>query len=190
MRRVGLLGGTFNPPHLGHLIMAEEVRTVLNLDEVRFVPNKIPPHKDISINISAYHRMKMVALAIEENPHFQLETIELERSGTSYTIDTIQLLKKRDPESRFFFIIGGDMVEYLPKWHKIDELEKLIQFVGVNRSNYNLVTPYNVQMVTIPDIAISSTLIRERLNDRQNVRYLIPQKVEEYIREEGLYGKT
>ncbi|MBM7584755.1 nicotinate-nucleotide adenylyltransferase [Bacillus pakistanensis] len=190
MRRVGLLGGTFNPPHLGHLIMAEEVRTFLNLDEVRFMPNKIPPHKNISVNISADHRMRMVSLAIKENPYFQLEAIELDRSGTSYSIDTIRILKNRDPDSQFFFIIGGDMVEYLPKWHKIEELVKLVQFVGVNRSNYDLKTPYNVQMVTIPNIDISSTLIRERLNKHQNVRYLIPQKVEEYIREEGLYGKA
>ena len=188
-KRVGLLGGTFNPPHLGHLIIANEVLSQLNLDEVRFMPAGVPPHKVIKGGTSSEQREKMVEKAIQGQPDFMLEPVELQKGGTSYTYETIQLLTEREPESDFYFIIGGDMIEYLPKWHKIDELTKLIQFVGVGRPGYDMESPYNVSMVDVPQIGISSTMIRERISEGETVTYLIPERVLDYIREEKLYAK-
>src|SRR5690625_2398237 len=156
MKRVGILGGTFDPPHLGHLIIAEEVRQALELDEVWFIPSYTPPHKD-DAKASPEDRVRMVELAIKSNPDFKVNTIELERRGNSYTFDTITLLKDIHPSVGFYFIIGADMVEYLPKWHKIDELIRLVHFVGVKRSGYKLVSAFPIANIDVPIIEISST---------------------------------
>lgn len=187
--RVGILGGTFNPPHLGHLIIANEVLFQLGLDEVRFMPAGIPPHKKISGDTSAQQRQEMVRLAIEGHTGFTLEPIELEEEGPSYTYETIKLLVDREPDAEFHFIIGGDMIEFLPQWYKIEELSRLIQFVGVKRPGYETDSPYNVKMIEVPQIDISSTLIRDRVSSGGTVTYLIPEVVSDYIREEKLYGK-
>ncbi|RIW37613.1 nicotinate-nucleotide adenylyltransferase [Bacillus salacetis] len=188
-KRIGILGGTFNPPHIGHLIIANEVLHKLNLDEIRFMPAGIPPHKKIKGDTSAAQRKEMVSKAIEGHPGFVLETIELEMDGPSYTYETVRLLLQREPDAEFHFIIGGDMIEYLPKWHKIEELSQLIQFAGVKRPGYETESPYNVVMVEIPQIDISSTLIRDRVASGETVAYLIPEKVSDFIREEKLYGE-
>ena len=135
-KRVGILGGTFNPPPLGHLIIAEQVKSQLNLDEVMFIPDYQPPHIDKKTAISAEKRLKMVKLSTMDEPGFKVSDIELRRKGVSYTIDTIKELKLKNPEVDYYFIIGGDMVEYLPKWHRIEELIKLVKFVGVGRPGY------------------------------------------------------
>jgi nicotinate-nucleotide adenylyltransferase len=186
MKRVGILGGTFDPPHLGHLIIAEEVRQALKLDEVWFIPSYTPPHKDVA-KASPDDREKMVELAAHSNSNFKVNTIELEREGNSYTFDTITSLKNNYPSVDFYFIIGADMVEYLPHWHKIDELIRLIHFVGVKRSGYELNSVYPITNVDIPIIEISSTLLRQRLKKRDSVAYLIPEKVYSYIKENRLY---
>ncbi|MFD2679913.1 nicotinate-nucleotide adenylyltransferase [Bacillus seohaeanensis] len=188
-KKVGLLGGTFNPPHIGHLIIADQVLQKCELDEIRFMPNHVPPHKVMENHVSGDQRVQMLSLATEAHPFFSIELIELEREGTSYTIDTIKLLKEREPLIDFSFIIGGDMIEYLPKWHKIDELLSLINFIGVNRPNYTSDTTYNIKMVEVPSIDISSSLIREHLKNRRSIRYLIPQNVLDYIEEEHIYGE-
>jgi len=187
-KRVGILGGTFDPPHLGHLIIANEVLQVLNLDEIRFMPNQDPPHKQKDKAISNDDRIHMLKLAIADHPYFAVETIEMEREGLSYTYDSIVLLRNREPETEFYFIIGADMIEYLPKWYKIDELLKLIQFIGVNRPNHSQETNYPILQVTIPDINISSTLIRKRISENKSVKYLISDYVWNYIKERHLYG--
>ncbi|PAV28993.1 nicotinic acid mononucleotide adenylyltransferase [Virgibacillus profundi] len=186
MKRVGILGGTFDPPHLGHLIIAEEVRLALNLEEVWFIPSFTPPHKD-EARTSAAHRMNMLQMAIKNNSSFQMNTIEIERLGKSYTFDTMKALRNEFPENDFHFIIGADMVEYLPHWNKIDELIKLVQFVGVGRPGYQLNTPYPITKVEIPMIEISSTSIRNRLANKETVNYLIPEDVYAYIKEKQLY---
>ncbi|WP_053219101.1 nicotinate-nucleotide adenylyltransferase [Virgibacillus senegalensis] len=187
MKKIGLLGGTFDPPHLGHLLIAEEVYQALQLDQVWFVPSNLPPHKQHS-GTKAVDRLEMVEAAIEDNPHFRVEPIELEREGKSYTVDTVQLLQEREPDTFFYFIIGADMVEYLPKWHRIDELAQMVHFVGVKRTDYQLETPYPVEEVEIPGIDVSSTMIRERLAEKQPAKYLVPDKVMNKIKEHSLYG--
>lgn len=187
MRRIGILGGTFDPPHIGHLIIAEEARLALNLDEVWFIPTYTPPHKD-NAKSDAAHRVNMTELAVQSNPFFKLNTIETERSSTSYTVDTMQTLNETYPDYKFYFIIGADMVEYLPNWHRIEELISMVQFVGVKRPGYELKSKYDILTVDIPMINISSTMLRERLWDKQTVTYIVPDAVVAYIRREGLYG--
>ncbi|GAA0482939.1 nicotinate-nucleotide adenylyltransferase [Salinibacillus aidingensis] len=187
MRRIGLFGGTFDPPHIGHLIIAEEIYEQLQLDEIWFIPTYVPPHKDTKTTDSN-HRKNMVERSIRGNPHFRLETIELERAGISYTLDTIKALKEDYPDDDFYFIIGGDMVEYLPHWHKIDELVSLVQFVGVERQGYPLSSPYPIKFVNVPIVEISSSRLRERLEAGRPVYYWMKEDVLDYIREKGLYG--
>lgn len=189
MRRIGILGGTFDPPHIGHLIIAEEVRLAMELEEVWFIPTYTPPHK-IASGTEAYHRIRMTELAIESNPHFKINTIEIERSRKSFTIDTIKELNALHPDCAFYFIIGADMVEYLPKWQDIDELVKLVQFVGVKRSGYELSTPYDILKVDIPLIDISSSMLRSWLRENRSVNYIVTEKVHAYIKGESLYGFT
>lgn len=185
--KVGILGGTFDPPHYGHLIIAQEVLTVLNLDEIWFIPTNVPPHKE-NAKSSGNDRIEMVKRAIEGNSKFILQEIEFERSGPSYTYDTITLLYNRYPNVAFYFIIGADMVEYLPKWHHIEELVKLIQFVGVKRPNFKVKSAYPIIEVEVPQVEISSSEIRERFLGNRNTKYFLPENVKQYIEEKNLYG--
>ncbi|MFD1038549.1 nicotinate-nucleotide adenylyltransferase [Virgibacillus byunsanensis] len=186
MMRVGILGGTFDPPHIGHLIIAEEVRIALSLDEVWFIPSNEPPHKD-KATIVANERFAMLQVAIENNSAFNVNSIEMDRLGKSYTFDTMKLLREKHPGIEFYFIIGADMVEFLPRWQNISDLVQMVTFVGVERPGYRLETDFPVKQVEIPSIEISSTVLRERLRNNQSVKYLIPQSVEAYIKEKQLY---
>lgn len=187
MKKVGILGGTFDPPHLGHLMIAEEAREKLELEEVWFIPSFTPPHK-ADLGTTADDRMKMVNCAISNNPFFKLNTIEIDRTGKSYTIDTIKRLKEMHPDHNFYFIIGADMVEYLPKWYQIEELVNLVQFVGVKRAGSTLDTNYPVIIVDIPSVDISSTDLRQRVKLNQQITYLTTERVQAYIKENHLYG--
>ncbi|WP_461226429.1 nicotinate-nucleotide adenylyltransferase [Lacticaseibacillus suihuaensis] len=186
-KQVGLFGGTFNPVHNGHLIMAEAVGTQLGLAKVLFMPDNQPPHVDAKQAIDAADRVAMLRLAIAGNPMFDLELTEIRRGGVSYTIDTMRALKKLHPDTDYFFIIGADMVNYLPKWRDIDALMKLVTFVGVRRRGYVPATPYPIVWVDAPVIEISSTALRERIRTGGDIRYLVPDAVRTYIREKGLY---
>nr|WP_276580116.1 nicotinate-nucleotide adenylyltransferase [Lacticaseibacillus parakribbianus] len=186
-KQVGLFGGTFNPVHNGHLIMASAVGTQLGLAKVLFMPDNQPPHVDAKQAIDAADRVAMLRLAIAGNPMFDLELTEIRRGGVSYTIDTMRVLKKLHPDTDYFFIIGADMVNYLPKWREIDALMKLVTFVGVRRRGYVPATPYPIVWVDAPVIEISSTALRERIRTGGDIRYLVPDAVRTYIREKGLY---
>lgn len=186
-KQVGILGGTFNPVHLAHLVMADQAGKNLGLDEVYLMPSYQPPHVDEKKTIDASHRLKMLELAIADNPFLKIETIELTREGKSYTYDTMKALTQNNPETDYYFIIGGDMVEYLPKWYKIDELVTMVNFVGIQRTGYTTETPYPVIWVDVPEIDISSTKIRQKIQQGCSVRYLVPDKVIDYIQKEGLY---
>jgi nicotinate-nucleotide adenylyltransferase len=187
MQRIGLFGGTFDPVHNGHLLMAGEVLNTLQLDEIWFLPNKIPPHKQDENTTSSTHRVAMLELATNDNEKFVLSTFELDRQGPSYTYDTIMLLKEEFPNVQFYFIIGADMVEFLPNWYNIDELIQIIQFVGVGRPGYDVKSPYPVMIVEAPQIDISSTMIRDKMKHRKNVDYILPASVKKYIEENHLY---
>jgi nicotinate-nucleotide adenylyltransferase len=188
MKKVGILGGTFNPPHNGHLIIANEVLDALKLDEIRFMPNAIPPHKEKAGDAEVSQRLEMTRLAIEDTPYFKLETAEIERGGKSYTYDTIVELKTKEPDTEFFFIIGGDSIDSLKTWYRIEELLQFVTFVGVGRIGSAGETEFPITKVDIPLIDLSSTLIRRRFTGGKTVKFLIPEKVEHYIREECLYG--
>ena len=185
--QVGIMGGTFNPPHIGHLVMAEQVRSQLGLDKILFMPDANPPHVDEKKTLPAKHRVAMVERAIADNSHFELDLTEIERGGVSYAYDTIVALKQQHPEIDYYFIIGGDMVDYLPTWYRIDDLVQLVQFVGVKRTGYAQQTPYPVLWVDAPVIDVSSTQIRNKIQQGCSVRYLLPDPVFEYIQKEGLY---
>jgi nicotinate-nucleotide adenylyltransferase len=186
-RRVGILGGTFNPPHIGHLIIADQVCHQLGLEKIYFMPSANPPHQDEKKAIDAKHRLHMVELAIEDNTVFDVEKSEIDRGGKSYTYDTLVKLKEEHPDTEYYFIIGGDMVEYLPKWYKIEDLSQLVEFVGVNRPGYPFISTYSIIWVDVPSMDISSTSLRKNLKMNCPVNYLIPEKTLNYIRQEGLY---
>lgn len=188
MKKVGILGGTFNPPHIGHLICANEAFHALKLDEVRFMPNAIAPHKQLRGDATTTDRLRMVEIMAEPNPNFKVETIEVERGGISYTYDTMVALLNREPDVEFYFIIGGDMIDSLHNWYKIDELMQLVRFVGFRRPGSNSYTNLKVQMIEAPEIDLSSTLIRHRFTNGGTLKFLLPEGVEAYIRKEGLYG--
>lgn len=187
MNKVGIIGGTFDPPHVGHLLIANDVRQKLSLDEIWFMPNHIPPHKQNKSVTPTPIRVKMIEAAVASNSSFRVETIELQREGPSYTYDTMMLLAKKYPDTRFYFIIGADMVEYLPKWHNIEKLLKIITFIGVKRPGYTFSSEYPVLEVETPQMDISSTLIRKRVQEGWTSQYLVPDKVKEIIEEKRLY---
>lgn len=186
MKRVGILGGTFNPPHFGHLIMANEAYHSLGLDEVRFMPNAIAPHKEVH-GVNAAQRLKMTELAIEGFPQFRIEDFEITTGGVSYTFNTISQLIEREPQTEFYFVIGGDSIEDLNSWHRIHELAKMVQFVGIGRPGYDHTTDFPVMMIDSPEMHLSSTMLRDRVAAARPLTFFVPEKVEDYIRKEGLY---
>ncbi|WP_172194042.1 nicotinate-nucleotide adenylyltransferase [Saccharibacillus qingshengii] len=192
--KIGIMGGTFDPIHIGHLVAAETVREELGLDEVWFMPSHIPPHK-AEAGFSGEERMRMVELAIGAQPAFRTLDIELTRGGVSYTADTMGELAEKYPEARFHFIIGTDMVNYLPKWERIEKLVELTRFAAVGRAGYELnsdVLPPSVasqiDYFDMPQLEISSTEIRERLKKGRSARYLVPEKVYDYLQRSGTHA--
>jgi nicotinate-nucleotide adenylyltransferase len=188
-KRIGILGGTFNPPHIGHLVIAEQVATQLNLDKVYFMPNAKPPHVDAKSAIDPMDRARMVLAAITGNSKFGIELLEVQRGGKSYTYNSILQLKVEHPNYDYFFIIGADEVNYLNTWYRIEDLVKMVHFVGVNRPGQVVTTEYPVQFVTVNNLDISSSDIRRKIANKQSVRYLVPDAVAAYIVEHGLYMK-
>lgn len=186
-KQVGILGGNFNPVHNAHLVVADQVRQQLGLDKVLLMPEYEPPHVDTKGTIAEHHRLKMLELAIEGIEGLEIETIELERKGISYTYDTMLLLNERDPDTDYYFIIGADMVDYLPKWHRIDDLVEIVQFVGVQRPRYKAGTSYPVIWVDVPLMDISSSMVRDFVAKGRTPNFMLPKPVLDYIKKEGLY---
>ncbi len=199
--KIGLMGGTFNPIHIGHLIIAEHIRTFAGLDKVVFIPTGHPPHKDEKELVSAEHRYNMVKIAIDDNPYFEASRIEIDRVGSTYTIDTVEELKKTYPEDEFFFLIGGDTLDELLKWKNHEKLLKTTQFILVGRSGvdeekinktikkYKEEYDSSITYVKGPLIEISSTTIRDYLEREISIKYLVEKKVEKYIMEMELYKR-
>ncbi len=190
MKKVGLFGGTFNPPHLGHMLFAQEAMLECELDEIWFIPVNFPPHKKSEDLASNKDRYDLLKACTKDNPRFSVLTIELERSGPSYTIDTVKYLQKKHPDIKFYFLIGGDMIDYLPKWERIDELVTLISFIGAKRPGFEEVPPgfkEHVHFIDMIQVDFSSTLIRERIRAGKPVTYMVPEAVEKLMKERGLY---
>lgn len=186
-KQVGILGGNFNPVHNAHLLVADQVRQQLSLDQVLLMPEFIPPHKDKKATIDQHHRLMMLELALNGKEGLGIERLELERKGISYTYDSMKILTEANPDTDYYFIIGADMVEYLPKWHCIDELLELVQFVGVQRPKYKAGTSYPVIWVDVPLMDISSSMVRDFIAAGREPNFLLPELVWNYIKREGLY---
>ena len=188
-RRIGIYGGTFNPVHNAHLLVADQVGHALCLEQVKFMRDAIPPRVDHKTAVAADLRLAMLKLAVADNPLLGIEDYELRRGGVSYTYQTMKHLIDQYPDTDYYFIIGGDMVDYLDKWFRIADLVKLprFHFVGVRRPHAKNETNYPVVWVDIPEVDISSSDIRSRIRRGQSVNYLLPAKVATFIKEHHLY---
>ncbi|MCU0082547.1 nicotinate-nucleotide adenylyltransferase [Streptococcus danieliae] len=186
-KQVGILGGNFNPVHNAHLLVADQVRQQLSLDQVLLMPEFLPPHKDKKETIDQHHRLMMLELGLNGKEGLGIERLELDRKGISYTYDSMKILTEANPDTDYYFIIGADMVEYLPKWHRIDELLELVQFVGVQRPKYKAGTSYPVIWVDVPLMDISSSMVRDFIATGREPNFLLPELVWQYIKREGLY---
>jgi len=196
---IGVLGGTFDPVHTGHLLVAEEAKARLNLAEVLFVPAGQPWLRGDSPIAAAEHRMRMVRLAIDDKPYFRLSTIEIERSGYSYTVDTIAELKGQvDVGDELFFILGWDCLAELPKWREPSRLVGMCRLVAVPRvgsaapdlDSLEAAVPGlkgRVVLLDKPRVDVSASEIRERVARGLSIEHLVPESVARYIREQGLY---
>ncbi|MDD5595321.1 MAG: nicotinate-nucleotide adenylyltransferase [Candidatus Omnitrophica bacterium] len=186
--KIGILGGTFNPIHLGHLILAEEVREKLGLDKVIFVPTFLPPHKDNSDIAQAIDRLKMIEIAIKANKYFIVSDVEIKRNGRSYTIDTINALKKVYANDELYFITGSDLLKYLEEWKDLNEIIKMVKFVVATRPGYPLEKiPSYISTVAIRAVDISAFEIRSCIKQNTSFRYLVPDGVFKYITKRKLY---
>jgi len=194
---VGVLGGTFDPIHVGHLIVAEEARTKLGLEEVLFVPAGEPWLKQDRDVTPAIHRVEMVRRAIADNPDFKLSTLEVERSGPSYSVDTLQALQDQLSEASLFFILGRDTLAELPLWKEPRKVIQLCRLVVPPRLGSRDLRHLEeaipglqerVIQLDMPVIGISSSGIRQRLAEGMSVRYLVPPGVEAYITEQRIYS--
>lgn len=195
MTRLGIFGGAFDPPHIGHLIEAEFGAEELALDKLLFIPTGEHPLKSYPGMASASDRYEMTRLAIEGNPLFEVSDIEIKRAGKSYTIDTINQIKKIYSPKELYLVIGIDNAEIFSKWHRIDEIFDLCNVVVLSRmtSDDFVLSPALLEKITIldsPIIEISSTEIREFVADGNSVRYLVQDTVREYILEHRLYSGT
>lgn len=195
-----ILGGTFDPPHLGHLVMAEAARSQLGASEVVFMPAAQPPHKQGRQISATSHRLEMLRLAIADNPYFSLSMVDVMRPGPHYTIDTIQhLYDKWGHESDIYFVIGLDSLRDFPTWHKASQLLQLVKLAVIARPGYQVDMAVleehlpgirqRVLFIECPLIGISSTQLRQAVREGGSIRYLVPRPVERYINEQGLYDE-
>ena len=196
--RVGVLGGTFDPPHVGHLLAAEEARVQLALAKVFFLPAGTPPHKSGEPVTAAEHRVEMVRRAVASNPYFVVSLVDVERSGPSYTVETLRLLRDLWGDgAEIHFIVGMDMLADLPNWHKPHQVVKLCRLSVVNRPGYDAgmedleaIIPgvsQKVDLFSMPLLSVSSTDLRERVRQGRTLRYYVPAAVEAYIEAHRLY---
>lgn len=214
--RIGLFGGTFNPIHIGHLRGAEEIREILALSRIYFIPSAIPPHKDSSDVASPADRLNMVELATMENPFFEVCDIEIKRGGPSYTVHTLEYFSSKFPESEIYFILGAELFSEIHTWKEYKRLFELANFAVITRpgfpcsasiplalrkdfryyKNEESVTFYThkdsartIALVEIEGIQVSSTRIRELINRNSSIKYLVSKEVEAYILENKIYTK-
>jgi nicotinate-nucleotide adenylyltransferase len=200
MKKVGIMGGTFNPIHNGHLFLAEYAYEEIGLDTILFMPSRKPPHKASLEVASSEDRRRMTELAIRDNPHFELSALELDREGLSYTADTLTELTAMNPDTEYYFIIGADSLLQLLEWKTPQVIFNLCTIVAAGRNHLpkNLMEQQvkrlhetygaSIILLDMPTIEISSAEIRERIVAGKSIRYYVPASVRSYIEEHGLYG--
>jgi len=191
-KKVGLFGGSFNPPHLAHLIIAETVREQEGLDEVWWIPAYTPPHKAVGLLVEAGHRLAMTRLATVTQPAFVVSEVEIERGGVSFTVDTLQALQTAYPDIAFSLIIGGDSLRDLGMWHRPEEIVARVPLLvytraGVSRGEGPPALVKRARFVEAPLLEISSTDIRARCRTGRSIHYLVPASVRSYIMAYRLY---
>ncbi len=199
--KIGIFGGTFDPIHMGHLVIAEEARILLGLDEVVFIPAGRPWLKSDRTVTEGCHRMAMVALAVKPNPHFQASDVEIRREGLTYTTDTLLEIRQcLGDEVKLFVILGLDSLKELGRWHKPERILEMSTVVGMTRPGYQDFDPSTLDairpgasakviLLNGPLIGISGTDIRRRVSEGLSIKYRVPEPVEAYIRHHGLYGQ-
>lgn len=193
--KLGVMGGTFNPVHIGHLAMASECMGALGLDEVVFVPTGIPSHKNAADVLPAEHRLAMVQLAVAGNPRFTVSRADIDRGTPTYTVDTLTDLRtERGNDVELYFITGADVVAQIPTWNRSEGLFELAHFVGVSRSgvepDISALPADRVSVCSLPELAMSSTEIRSRVRENRPVWYWLPETVMTYIGKHRLYGAS
>jgi nicotinate-nucleotide adenylyltransferase len=197
--RIGILGGTFNPPHLGHLVCAQEAYIQLGLARVMLVPARIPPHKPVDEEPGATHRLEMCRLAVRgDERRFEVSDIEVRREGPSYTVDTLDELHSSTPDTELILIVGADIAAGLPEWHQAERVVTQAALAVAERpgTSRDAVTAAlrrirggeTGRFFDMPEIGISSTMLRERVREGVSTRYLMPDAVREYIDHHHLYG--
>jgi nicotinate-nucleotide adenylyltransferase len=200
--RVGILGGAFNPPHIGHLVCAQEALVQLELERVMFMPVGVPPHREIDLDPGAETRLEMVELAVADDERFESSRIELDREGPSYTADTLEHLAKESPKDELFLILGGDQAAALASWHEPERVLERATVTVFERVSWGrnaimikigrLPGAERVRYLDMPLIQVSSSAIRRRVREGLPIRYLLPDKVADYISSHDLYsaGRT
>jgi nicotinate-nucleotide adenylyltransferase len=196
--RVGILGGTFNPPHLGHLVAAQEAYRELDLDQVILIPAGIPPHKPVDDEPGPQHRLELCRLAVGDDERFTVSDLELRRDGPSFTVDTLDILRSQSPSDDLFLILGADIAAGLPKWHAPERVLELATVAiaqrrgtakaAVQEALAQVKGGERARFFQMPRIGISSTMVRRRVRAGQPIRYFVPDGVMHYIETHGLYG--
>ncbi len=194
--KIGIMGGTFDPIHIGHLVAAEQARAVFELDKVIFVPNRQPPHKPGVPVTPPEHRYAMVVLSIYTNPFFEVSRIEIDRPGPSYAVDTVRELRNIYPSAELFFVTGADAIAEILSWKESDKIIKMCKFIAVTRPGYDIerarerirtLDEAHVEFLRVTEINVSSTEIRRRVREGKPIKYLVPEAVESYIYKHKLY---
>jgi nicotinate-nucleotide adenylyltransferase len=195
--RIGILGGTFNPPHLGHLVCGQEAYLQLGLDRVMLIPARIPPHKAVEDEPGPHHRLELCRVAVEGDDRFEVSELELSREGPSYTVDTLEELHERSPDSELFLILGGDIAAGLPEWRAPDRVLSLATVAiamrpgtersAIERALQAVAGGERARMFEMPEIGVSSTMVRDRVGQGQPIKYLVPDGVAAYVDAHGLY---
>ena len=200
--RIGIIGGSFDPVHIGHLIIAQDAAERLGLSEVVFIPAAVPPHKQHLQRLDSEHRLKMLRLAVESNPIFSVSDLEIRRGGVSYTVDTLMALREVHPDAALLLIVGSDTLVDLHTWHKTEEILELCEVVTFLRPGEDSLEtiaekiPLPAQqkerllknVIDAHRIEVSSSEIRKRLEEGEGIRYLVPPEVDTYIYEHSLYS--
>jgi nicotinate-nucleotide adenylyltransferase len=196
--RIGILGGTFNPPHVGHLICAQEAYLQLELDRVTLIPARIPPHKRVEEEPGAEHRLELCRAAVDGDDRFDVSDVEIAREGSSYTVDTLEVLHSFEPESELFLIVGGDIAAGLPRWREPERVLSLATLAvagrrGTSRAEVDealsgLRGGERARFFQMPTIGVSSTVLRLRVRAGQPIKYYVPDAVASYIDRHRLYA--